>query len=53
MKFKVNGVAYTSIRKNSLAWYLGKTLKAIGYLINALVYIVFVLLVCFLMIALG
>lgn len=49
MKFKINGVTYTGTRKNSLAWYLVKTLKAIGYFMWLLMAIGFVLLVCFLM----
>lgn len=33
MRIKVNGVTYTSIKKNSLAWYSWLVIKAIGYLI--------------------
>lgn len=36
MKVKINGVTYTGIRKNSLAWYVLGTVKAIGYLIMGL-----------------
>lgn len=49
MKIKVKGVTYTGIRKNSLAWYVLGTVKAIGYLMWLLIAIGFVLLVCFLM----
>jgi hypothetical protein len=37
MKIRINGVTYTSIKKNSLAWRTWKFLKAVGYLIGILV----------------
>ena len=36
MKIKVGGKTYTSIKKNSLAYYFIVTLKALGYLIMSL-----------------
>lgn len=53
MKFKFNGVTYEGIRKNSLASYVWGTLKAIGYFMWFLIAFGFVLLVCFLMLAIG
>lgn len=36
MKIKINGITYTGVKKNSLAWILSKILKAIGYIIIGL-----------------
>jgi len=53
MKIKVNGVTYNGIRKNSPAWYVLGTVKAIGYFLWLLMAIGFMLLVIFTMLALG
>jgi len=39
MKFKIGKTTYT-LRKNSLAWYIGKALKFIGYTLLMLYYII-------------
>lgn len=36
MKIKVGDVTYTSIKKNSLAYFILVTLKAIGYFVMSL-----------------
>lgn len=41
MKIKVGDVTYTSIKKNSLAYYLKVTFKAIGYLLATLSIVAF------------